>query len=140
MEHPQPSGTGSSTELPIPTDDGQMSAGGNACDNVCGDTLPLSVVILAEGSELEAATRKGVVLASTGLPYLGQTREKEEGKEDKKEEENTKTKKERKKHNSEACRKDMGTRQQCTIGTIPPTAGKVSCASCKPPPKHLTEG
>lgn len=65
----------------IPTDDCQMSASGNACDYVGSDTFPLSVVLLTERSELQAATWKGVVLASTGLPYLGQTTEKAQGKE-----------------------------------------------------------
>lgn len=75
-------GHASKAQLPnlsIPTDDGQMSASGYACDYVGGDTFPLSVVVLTEGSELEAATWKGVVLASTGLPYLGQTTEKAQG-------------------------------------------------------------
>lgn len=58
---------------PVPTNDHEMSAGSDACDYVGGDTFPLSVIVFAERSELEAATWKGVVLASTGLPYLGQT-------------------------------------------------------------------
>lgn len=65
----------------IRTNDCQMSASGNACDYVGSDTFPFSVVFLTERSELQAATWKGVVLASTGLPYLGQTTEEAQGKE-----------------------------------------------------------
>ena len=58
---------------PVHTDDGQVGAGSDAGDHVGGDALPLPVVLLAQGTELQAPTRQGVVLASAGLPYLGQT-------------------------------------------------------------------
>lgn len=61
------------------TDDRQVGTGSDAGDHVGSDALPLSVVLLAQGSELETPTGQGVVLASAGLPYLGQQGGKEEG-------------------------------------------------------------
>lgn len=49
-----------------------MGAGSNACDDVGGDALPLAMVILAEGADLQGAAGQCVVLAPAGLPYLGQ--------------------------------------------------------------------
>lgn len=56
------------------TDDGQVGTGSDAGDHVGGDALPLPVVLLTQGSELETPAGQGIVLASAGLPYLGQRR------------------------------------------------------------------
>lgn len=56
------------------TDDGQVGTGSDAGDHVGGDALPLPVVLLTQGSKLETPAGQGIVLASAGLPYLGQTR------------------------------------------------------------------
>ena len=48
-----------------------MGAGSDARSYVGGHTLPLAVVLLGERLELNAAPGQDVVLASTGLPYLG---------------------------------------------------------------------
>lgn len=57
-----------------------MSACRDACDDVGSNAFPFSMVILTERSELEASTGKGSVSASTRLPYLGQIREKTQGR------------------------------------------------------------
>lgn len=54
------------------TDDGEVGAGSDARDHVGGDTFPLPVVLLTQGTELQAPTGQGTVLASAGLPYLGE--------------------------------------------------------------------
>lgn len=61
-------------EAPSPahTYDCKVSAGSNACDDVGGDALPLAMVVLAEGADLQGAAGQRVVLAPAGLPYLGQ--------------------------------------------------------------------
>ena len=67
--------TQSPARLPAPhTDDSQVGAGSDAGDHIGGDALPLPVVLLAQGAELQAPAGQGIVLASAGLPYLGQTR------------------------------------------------------------------
>lgn len=63
------------------TDDGQVGTGSDAGDHVGGNALPLPVVLLTQGSKLEAPAGQGVVLASAGLPYLGQTRRRGRGRE-----------------------------------------------------------
>lgn len=50
----------------------KVSAGSNACDDVGGDALPLAMVVLAKGADLQGAAGQRVVLAPAGLPYLGQ--------------------------------------------------------------------
>lgn len=57
---------------PARTYDSQVGAGSNARDNVGGNTLPLAVVVLAEGADLQGPSGQRVVLAPAGLPYLGQ--------------------------------------------------------------------
>lgn len=57
---------------PARTYDCKVSAGSNACDDVGGDALPLAMVVLAEGADLQGAAGQRVVLAPAGLPYLGQ--------------------------------------------------------------------
>lgn len=64
----------------IPTNDSQMSACRDACDDVGSNAFPFSMVILTERSELEASTGKGGMPTSTRLPYLGQIREKAQGR------------------------------------------------------------
>ncbi|ETE70816.1 hypothetical protein L345_03370, partial [Ophiophagus hannah] len=64
----------------IPTNDSQMCACRDACDDVGGNAFPFSMVILTERSELEASTGKGGMPTSTRLPYLGQIREKAQGR------------------------------------------------------------
>jgi len=53
------------------TYDGKVGAGSDARDDVGGDALPLAVVVLAEGADLQGAAGQRVVLAPAGLPYLG---------------------------------------------------------------------
>lgn len=60
------------------TDDSEVGAGSDACDHIGGNTFPLPVVLLTQGTELETPAGQGVVLASAGLPYLSQTRSREE--------------------------------------------------------------
>ena len=48
-----------------------MGAGSDARSYVGGNTLPLSVVLLGERLELDAAPGQDIVLASAGLPDLG---------------------------------------------------------------------
>lgn len=55
------------------TDDEDASAGSDACDHVGGDTLPFSVILLAEGQELQAAAGEDVVLTLARLPHLRET-------------------------------------------------------------------
>lgn len=57
---------------PAPTYNCKVSAGSNACDDVGGDALPLAMVVLAKGADLQGAAGQRVVLAPAGLPYLGQ--------------------------------------------------------------------
>lgn len=62
------------------TNDEDASAGSDACDHVGGDTLPLSVILLAEGQELQAAAGEDVVLTLAWLPHLPQTKPQLGGK------------------------------------------------------------
>lgn len=52
------------------TNDEDASAGSDARDHVGGDTLPFSVILLAEGQELQAAAGEDVVLTLAWLPHL----------------------------------------------------------------------
>lgn len=73
VQHPTPS---QPVLAPLPcqtrTDDGEVGAGSDARDHVGGNTFPLPVVLLTQGTELQAPTGQGTVLASAGLPYLGE--------------------------------------------------------------------
>jgi hypothetical protein len=60
------------------TDDSEVGAGSDACDHIGGNTFPLPVVLLTQGTKLETPAGQCVVLASAGLPYLSQTRSREE--------------------------------------------------------------
>lgn len=60
------------------TDDSEVGAGSDACDHIGGNTFPLPVVLLTQGTKLETPAGQCVVLASAGLPYLSQTRSGEE--------------------------------------------------------------
>lgn len=75
--------TQSPARLPTPhTDDSQVGAGSDAGDHIGGAALPLPVVLLTQGAELQAPAGQGAVLASAGLPYLGQTRGQGGGREE----------------------------------------------------------
>lgn len=56
------------------TNDEDASAGSDARDHVGGDTLPFSVILLAEGQELQAAAGEDVVLTLARLPHLPETK------------------------------------------------------------------
>lgn len=51
-------------------DDSEVGAGSDACDHIGGNTFPLPVVLLTQGTKLETPAGQCVVLASAGLPYL----------------------------------------------------------------------
>lgn len=55
------------------TNDEDASAGSDASDHVGGDTLPFSVILLAEGQELQAAAGEDVVLTLARLAHLPET-------------------------------------------------------------------
>lgn len=56
----------------LPTSHQEMSAGRDAGDDVGGHALPLAVVVLADGVELQAAIRQDAVFAHAWLSYLRQ--------------------------------------------------------------------
>lgn len=66
------------------TNDEDASAGSDARDHVGGDTLPFSVILLAEGQELQAAAGEDVVLTLAWLPHLRETKAQLGGKSQKK--------------------------------------------------------